>query len=147
MGEKLRSAKKGPAPKVDLLVPINAAAFKPKDAEDCLGRAWDMSSTECPVCAMCDICCILFQETLAASVKAVEDKNVTFLDKTDFENINQTELLAEIISRSGEMPVSELIDKVMAIAETADEVAAVEWLKRFIKDNPIKTVEGILWKK
>jgi hypothetical protein len=146
MDEKLRVAKKDGV-KVDMLVPLDKTAFKPKDENDCFGREWDMGSAECPVCAMCDICCIVFQDTLAAGVKIIEDANATFLDKTDFAAIDEAKLLAGIFEQNGKMQVGDLIDKVMKLASTADEVAAVEWIKRFIKSNPVKTVGGILWKK
>lgn len=132
--------------KQDFTAPIDPAQFKVVDG-DCLGKEWDMRSKECPVCAMCDICSILFQSQVRKKIQQVEAQHATFLDKTDFAAIDQQQLRARIEAANGQMNVGDLVEEVHATAQTDDEVAVVEWIKRFLRDNGLKTTEGKIWKR
>lgn len=122
------------------------AGMKQENEESCFGKMWDMSAKECGMCADSDMCGILYQEIVDNKVKEVASRNVKFLDETDFDLINTELLKTTIKSASGEMTVAGLLQWVMEAAHTADDVAAIEWIKRFIKSEPsIYTKDSLVW--
>lgn len=132
---------------VDLTKPVDKQSIRQGISQDsCLGREWDMRSRECPVCAMNDICGILFQDNVNVKVKEVEEKNVTFLDKTDFKSIDADALYARCVAQSGQLPIEQLAEEVKSMANTADDVAVFEWVKRFKAERNLKFRGGLVWK-
>lgn len=141
---KRAASNTNPHESVDLTVPINKQLID-IPAEGCFSREWDMGSPECPVCAMNDICGILFQDVVNKKVKEVEAKHTTFLDKTDFKNIDTEALLKEIRENNGVVPVEFFATHIKKTANTADDVAVLEWIKRFKAEHNLKFRGGKIW--
>lgn len=130
---------------IDLSLPVDKSKLKVSD-EDCFGILWDMGSKECPLCAMNEICCIPFQDKVNKQAEEIQAKNVVFLDQTDFSVVDPAKLLSTIKEKSGKMTVAELVTRVKVKADTADDMAAIEWIKRFVKSHDeVYTKEGIVW--
>lgn len=133
---------------VNLSIPIDKDLIKKEIAEDsCLGKLWDMQSKECPICAMNDICGILFQDVVAGKVKEIEAKHPVFLDKVDFANIDEVQLLADCHECSGVITVQILFNRVAKEACIVDEVAITEWIIAFKTKNNLKFRGGVVWSK
>ena len=127
--------------KVDLTKPVTVAP-----AEDgCFGREWDMRTNECSVCADNLVCGIVFSENgLKDKVREIEEKNGGFLDEIDFGLVDEEEVVKWI--KSGKTTTKELIAHVAKAAKCRDNVAVVEWIKRFVRSREnVYTKDGLVW--
>lgn len=108
----------------------------------CFGKEWDMKDKDCQYCADNEICGILFATNVVkAKVKEVESKNPIFLDQTDFSLIDKKLLIQQING----LTTSEFVAIVKKQARTEDDVAAVEWIKRFVRDTDgLSIINGVV---
>lgn len=129
---------------IDITKPIDK---KPISVEttDCFGLEWDMRVKECGVCAMNEICGIMFNDTLKKKVKEVESKHEVFLDKADFHALNEDALYEEIKNNDGKISVESFVDRLKLTANIVDDVAIIEWIKRFKAKNNLKFRGGFIW--
>lgn len=132
---------------VDFSKPLQ---FKETPSNDCFGREWDPTSRDCGVCADMDVCGVYFAEKLKKQTEAInkqaEEKEEYFLDQTDFSLINEEALRKIVITRAKSkegIEVEELFDAVKTKSKCSDDVAVVEWIKRFLKkDSNLYTRNG-----
>lgn len=128
---------KPPFPDINMDLPIDIAVLPVSD-DDCFGREWDVKSPICLKCAGNDICFLKYQEVIDKKVKAIEDTQKTiFLDKTDFKAVEDIEakLVSFLSINDGKYNIYDLLTTVMSAVSTSDEVAASEWIKKFIVRN------------
>lgn len=140
-----REINEKPSIEVDLTKPINHEDVKSKVTGACFGKEWDMGSRECPLCADNEVCGIIMGGAVKQKVKTVEDAHAMFLDATDFLNLGKdgNKILEHI--ESGVTTTQQLIAKVKEIAKTADDYAAIEWVKRYKAKGTITIKQGIVW--
>jgi len=143
-----QAASINPYKDVNLSVPIDKDGIKSSISEEsCLGKEWDMGSKECPICAMNDICGILYQDVVNQKVRVLESKHNTFLDKADFRNIDEDALLKLCNDQSGILTIDELCKTVSTQANMNDDVSVAEWVLSFKVKNNLKFRGGIVWNK
>ena len=130
-----RTIKPKPTVTHDSVIPMTE---KQKDAvkakipdEDCFGKMWDMRARACQVCADNEVCSIMYADVVKAKVKAVEDKYPTMLDYADLSLIDEGSIMDMITKGSGKLTVQELVDELKKQSRLDDDVAMVEWVKRF----------------
>lgn len=131
---------------VDLTVPVNIEKAMAGQEESCFGRMYDMRMFECAKCADRDVCSIVFADKVVKPKTAAiqEEQGAIFLDLTDFKNVTDEVVFAFI--KSGETTTGELLAHVMAKALTSDEIAGIEFLKRFITSHDnVYTKGGLVW--
>lgn len=147
----LRKTREKPTyPKLDLLLPVGAeikAKLMEKEKDTCFGKHWDPVENDCAICADSELCCILKQEAVNASARGVEKKRgVEWLDKADFENLKDEDIIFMCDLNSGHLTTQELIKDVLRHAKSSDEVAATEWIKRFKTRHPeVSIKKGIVY--
>ena len=131
--------------KVDLRYPLNLDEIKMANG-DCFGIEYDMTSTECPMCADNEVCAIVFmKKTLSKKVAEQQAKDdIIYLDECDLLSINQDELYDSI--SSGVTKVSTVIAYLKKEGRTSDDVAVIEWVKRFKRDRNLSIKGGVIWK-
>lgn len=105
--------------------------------DTCFGKEWDLATNDCQYCADNEVCGILFSKLVKSKVEELEAEK-TFLDQTDFSLINKKELLKGIDG----MTTGHLMKYIQLATNSTDEVAIVEWIKRFVKET-----EGLSIKK
>lgn len=121
----------------------NRIIFMSEDVNDCFGKDFDIRQNDCAGCADNEVCGIIFGNAVRAKVKEM-DKINKYLDVADFSLIDD-ELLA-IWVKQKERTVDELFDKISTDAKCADEVAVVEWIKRWVKGNEkLYIKDGIIY--
>ncbi len=103
----------------------------------CFGKEWDLGTNDCQYCADNEVCGILFAKLVKSKVADLEAEQ-TFLDQTDFSLVNKKELLKGING----MSTGHLMQYIKLASNSTDEVAIVEWIKRFVKET-----EGLSIKK
>lgn len=132
---------------VDLSVPIKKGELLGKVPEDveCFGKEWDMTSKECPVCSMSDICGIFYQDVLAKRVTNVEKEKGPFLDQVSFDLIDKKSLYDWCKENDGKLAVEEFVLKVKELSKSMDEVAIFEWIKTYKAEHGLKFRGGIVW--
>lgn len=108
-----------------------------KTDDTCFGKEWDLATNDCQYCADNEVCGILFSKLVKSKVAELEAEK-TFLDQTDFSLINKKELLKGIDG----MTTGHLMKYIQLATHSTDEVAIVEWIKRFVKET-----EGLSIKK
>jgi hypothetical protein len=131
---------------VDLTKPVDKSKLSNQTSVQCFGKEWDMTSKECPLCAMNDICGVLYQDVIGKATEEMEKKHGGFLDVANFDLINKDELTEWIRANSGEIKTKDLLAEVERISHVTDEVALVLWVKGFLKSTQgIYTKEGVVW--
>lgn len=116
--------------KADLTKPLDIKAVSVDDGT-CFGKEWDMADRECQYCADNEVCGILFSKQLKNQVAKVEAENPKFLDYSDFDSLDED----VVESKVNGMTTQELFDFIKTNAATEDDVAVVEWIKRFVKSR------------
>ena len=101
--------------------------------DTCFGKEWDLATNDCQYCGDQEVCGILFSKLVKSKVA-----EKTFLDQTDFSLVNKKELLKSING----MSTGHLMQYIKLASNSTDEVAIVEWIKRFVKET-----EGLSIKK
>lgn len=144
MERKSKTEKKG----VDLSKMLPALDALGEPADSCLGREYDANTAECKQCADADLCLGYYKYKITEKVK--ERMPQLPLDVADFSRITETiqgKLLGLVRKYQDEgncMQVEELFDTFKQLSQCADDVAVVEYLKRFILNNTLKTQNGLL---
>lgn len=130
---------------VDLTVPIdkeNVMSEQYTGEGDCFGQDWDAGSNDCAECAVSEICCIMFKDKQDKKVKSME-KAKKYLDISDFSLIDRDALMVWL--SLGKRTVDDVYEYVERKSKSADEVAIVEWIKRFIRDEEtVYTKDGFV---
>lgn len=116
----------------DITKPIKELEDKP--TVECFGLDWDPTTRECSVCAANEICAVVTAKSTASIVKEKEKGVGFYMDQQDFQ-FDQEHLLSEIINKSGKMTSAELVALVKSEAKSRDDVAVIEWIKRFITSS------------
>ena len=127
---------------VDLLKPVTLSDVP---EEDCFGKEYNPQDRDCSICADIEICGIKFQSLVQKKKKAFEEKHGPLMDETDFKSVNMEKLekLAKKYEDEGEpMTHEELVQAVSGLANTKDEVAVIEFLKRTLPLSNLILKEG-----
>ena len=148
-----RKHREKPTYDVDLRRPVSKEtkkeiAVKESTGDSCFGLEWDASNNECGMCADNELCAIFHRSVVDKRAKEIEKKTgALFLDRTDFANVDKEKLLFQMDLKSGVMTSRELLGMIMEQACTSDDVAAVEWLKRWKKETGDKftTKNGVVY--
>ena len=132
---------------IDLAVPVDRKIFRTEVSNEasCFGKLWDLGTKLCSQCADKDTCGIVYKDTVDKKAKDLEQSvGAKYLDATDFDNVNTDKLMQFI--QSGVTTLDELVTEIMRLANTSDNVAAQEWLKRWHKEHrKIKSEKGVVW--
>lgn len=113
-----------------------------KDQEDCFGKEHDMRESLCVLCADNEMCGLYMGENTRAHVKEME-KIEKHLDVSKMDSID-SDAIAMWLSMGKEKTTEELYVKVALAGNSEDEVAIVEWMKRFLKRNDLTIQEGVI---
>lgn len=109
---------------------------------NCFGKEWNPTTTECSMCGMSDLCCIIFRKTtLTTKSTKIERQKGTFLDITDFA-INKDKLAA--IVKEGDVKYSEVFEMVNQKTQCKDAKLITMWIEVFMNDYSFENIEGIL---
>lgn len=135
-----RVAKKD-KPDVDLTKPVDKGALKSATAaDDCFGKMWNINDPLCQVCSANELCGIIFADVLVEQEQQVAAGKETFLDLSDWPAINDTVFMEFL---GGEPKTTQqAFDFIAKKVNSSDEVAVVEWIKRFIKAHDNVTTKG-----
>jgi len=124
---------------IDLTKPVDLSEVT-GTAEDCYGVEWDIRSPICIICADNEMCGIVTASKLRAKVKEIE-KVEKYLDVSCLKEVSTEGVKIWLSGKT--RTTGELIEKIKELGNTADEVAVVEWIKRFIKnDDEVYTKSG-----
>lgn len=133
---------------IDLLKPVN---LPEGDPEDCFGtNLYNPQDKDCSICADIELCGIKFQKITQKKVTDFEEKHGPLLDETDFSSVDivKIEKLAMKYENEGyPMLFQELVELIMELVKTKDEVAAVEYLKRTLPVSNLLLKEGKVYAK
>jgi hypothetical protein len=133
---------------VDLLKPVN---IPDGDPDDCFGTSlYNPQDKDCSICADIELCGIKFQGLIQKKVQKFEEENGPLLDQVDFGSVkmNKIEEFAKQYEAEGEpMTFQELVDAISQLANTKDEVAVVEYLKRTLPTSNLLIKEGKVYAK
>lgn len=117
--------------------------------DSCLGVEYDALAQECRSCADSGLCLAYFRNHITSKVMQVLP-DVPFVDVADFSLITdviQQKMLGVIRARQDEnnpAPVTDFIQAVKTISKCQDDVAIVEWFKRFMTNNGLCTKNGFI---
>lgn len=126
---------------IDLTKPVDVGALSKTISEDsCWGRMWDMRNTFCQICADCELCGILYGERMADMEAAIQADNQTFLDRQDWAAIDETDL--RIFLAAKERTSQDFFDYIKYKAQTSDDEAVVEYIKRFVANDKSISIKG-----
>jgi hypothetical protein len=119
---------------IDLTVPVDPTSIVPTEQTDCFGtEEYNPQDKDCSLCSDIEICGIKFQELIKTKKVKVETEKGPMLDQSDIDGVNfkKIEKLANKYYLEGDpMTHEELIEAVMIQANTKDEVAALELIRR-----------------
>jgi len=99
---------------------------------DCFGSLWDITSKQCQICSDNEICGIVTGNAVRQKAKEM-DKVKQFLDLSELDCINEEAIKLWLAMKP--RPVADLVARVHKDGKTPDEVAVIEWIKRFVKAN------------
>jgi hypothetical protein len=128
---------------VDLLKPIDP---KTLEAIDCFGLEFDSHSSECSSCADSELCLIKWSEDVKGKKIAFEIQNGPLMDQVDFASVDMAriERLAKKYQDEGQpMTFQELQDVIAGQANTKDNEAVIEFIKRELPLTLIYLKEGV----
>jgi|WetSurMetagenome_2_1015567.scaffolds.fasta_scaffold914003_1 hypothetical protein len=132
--------------KVDLLVPMVPGDIHPEEQTDCFGLEYSPTDRDCSICSDQDICGIVYSEKVKIKKKSFEVENGPTLDMTDFKGVdmNNIERLARKYETEGEpMTFEELQNAIKMLANTKDEEAVIQFIKRELPLTKIYLKEGV----
>jgi hypothetical protein len=130
--------------KVDLSQPINYNDFT-FEKDDCFGGLWNMEDKSCRMCHDNVVCGILFSKKVAIEEKKIQAENETFLDTVDFQNVNKDALALWLSIKN--RTVEEVFEYVTQKSSCSDEVAVVEYIKRYVLANKFRIRDSIVYVK
>jgi len=135
-----KAVTKKDVPPVDLKKPINLEKIGKVEVA-CFGQEWDTRSKECPLCAAQELCAIVFQQKIKNAVKQREAEADYFLDQADFD-FDTSVLKADCKEHSGKWTTMDLYKRISDLSKCRDQVAVVEFLKRFIGNDPDLSIKS-----
>lgn len=134
----------------------NADLLKPViiidgDDGDCFGtELYNPQDKDCSICADVELCGIKFQGIVHRKKEDFEQRHGPLLDQTDFEAVNMAKIEELAIKYEQEglpMLFQELVDAVSELANTKDEIAVIEYLKRIVPTTSLIIKEGKVYAK
>lgn len=148
MPKQPRSTKK----EVDLSKLLPSLEELGEPSTTCLGKEYDINTTECKQCADHTLCLALYKHEVQVKVKSILPE-LPLADVADFSLITdeiQQRLLSVIQTYEQQgtpMQVMELFNTAKQLARCSDDVAVGEWVKRFILENYLITQNGNILKR
>jgi hypothetical protein len=130
---------------VDLLKPVDPKAL---EAIDCFGTEFESRSSECSQCADSELCLILYAENIKSKKLAFETEHGPLMDSTDFQGVDMAKIerLAKKYQDEGEpMSFQELQDVIASQANTKDNEAVIQFIKRELPLTKIFLKEGVCY--
>lgn len=133
----MRSAKKKTTMKVgtDLLEQKTLdLLIAQSDADDCFGKEWKPSATECSLCADKVLCAILTQKQTNELVKK-RFKDEKFLDDSSFQNLKIHPIINAMIKAYDEgepYGFNDLIDAIKTLSKSDDDKAIENYCKKIV---------------
>jgi hypothetical protein len=115
---------------INLLEPIT---LPDTDPDDCFGKEYDPRDRDCSICADIEICGIKTQVELQKKKKEFENNNGPLLDQTDFKSVNWKKIEQKALEyevNNEPLTFEELLDTIKTLANTKDEVAVLEYIRR-----------------
>jgi hypothetical protein len=132
--------------KVDLLIPVTPESIQPTESTDCFGKEWDSRASECCICADETLCHIIWSEQVKDKRVTFEAQNGPLLDQTDFQGVDMAKIekLAKKYQDEKEpMTFQELQDVIASQANTKDNEAVIQFIKRELPLTKIYLKEGV----
>jgi len=131
---------------VDLLVPVIPESIVPTEATDCFGIEFESRASECSICADAELCQIKWAEDVKGKKLTFEVMNGPLLDCSDLQGVNMAKIerLALKYQSEGEpMTFQELQDVIASQANTKDNEAVIQFIKRELPLTKIYLKEGV----
>lgn len=101
---------------VDFSKPINIEEFKLLD--DCFGNLFDMSTSECRMCADCDLCGAVFDKTALKELREKAEKEKgPFADTYDFPAVGNSGLVQQLKSNPGVYTREDLFNVIQKLSK------------------------------
>ena len=123
---KVKTEKK----EVDFLKPV---AIPEIDLDDCFGQEYDPRDKDCALCSDLTYCGLVYADRVKKEIKNTEMDSGSYMDQVDFEGVSWTKIQdkAKEYEQLGD-PMShvELVEAIMSIAKTKDDIAVSEFIKR-----------------
>jgi uncharacterized Fe-S cluster-containing radical SAM superfamily enzyme len=129
---------------VNLLIPIDPAAVVVDS--DCFGKEWESRASECNICSDCELCQIVYTEQVKSKKLTFEVMNGPLLDQSDFQSVDMAKIerLAKKYQDEGDpMSFQELQDVIASQANTKDNEAVIQFIKRELPLTKIYLQEGV----
>jgi hypothetical protein len=129
---------------VDLLVPIDPETIAVDS--DCFGKEWESRASECNICADETLCQIIFNEQIKGKKKAFETEHGPLLDQSDFLAVDMAKierLAKKYQDEQQPMTFQELQDVIASMANTKDNEAVIQFIKRELPLTKIYLKEGV----
>jgi hypothetical protein len=128
---------------VDLLKPVDPKAL---EAIDCFGTEFESRSSECSQCADSELCMIKWSESVKDKKLTFEVMNGPLMDATDFPNVDMAKierLAFKYQLENAPMTFQELQDVIATQANTKDNEAVIQYIKRNLALTKIYLKEGV----
>jgi len=133
---------------VNLLVPIVPETIVPIEQTDCFGIEYESHASECSICADNELCLIKWSEDVKSKKLTFEIMNGSLMDSVDFKSVDMTrvEMLAKRYQDEGyPMTFQELQDLIANQANTQDNEAVIQFIKRELPLTKIYLKEGVCY--
>ena len=114
-------------------------------SNDCFGKLLDLETRECQVCADNELCTLLFKDIVDKKVAKFEDAKGPMLDVADLSLIDQDRLYEDMQKHSGSITTAEVLERIKKESRLTDDVALIEWLKRFKERRKFTVKKGIIY--
>jgi hypothetical protein len=117
-----------------LTKPLTAATVKDLKSKnpDCFGNEWDITTRDCAVCAVHEVCGIVSRDQIRAKVNDATN-DAKFLDETDFSLVKLEDVVEW--AKEGDKTATDLIAYTTEVSKCPDEATVVYWLKQFLVEN------------
>jgi hypothetical protein len=112
---------------------------------ECFGKEWNPTHSECAMCGMSDLCCIIFRKTtLTKKVQKIEREQQGFMDVEDFD-INKDRLFELVTEEPTEY--AEVFEMVSMKTGCKAAKTIHKWIEIFMFDYKLQNKDGILCKR
>lgn len=133
-------------PVYDPKIPVDLSTIK---VDGCFGVEWDIAHSWCQGCAARDLCGMKVREKIDQKAAQQEQQlGSKFLDRSDFD-FNEEELKEiEDFIISGETTSAQLVQKIMEVGQSSDNIAGIEQTKMYVKRTEnVYIKDGIVCKR
>ena len=130
--------------KLNLVTPITD--IHPDEASECFGIEFEARAQECSICADETLCHILWSETVKTKKAAFEVEHGPLMDLVDFKSVDMAKiekLARKYESENAPMTFQELQYVIAVQADTKDEEAVIQFIKRELPLTKIFLSEGV----